>query len=72
MGKPLWIWLITKMGSTDEDSLVIIHALSQLTLAKDYVENYHLNIKANKYLLVQQWKFAVTLNIAAKGIKFKS
>lgn len=50
MGKPLWIWLITKMESTDEDGLVIIHALSQLTLAKDYVKNCHLNIKANKYL----------------------
>lgn len=57
MDKPLWIWLITKMESTDEDSLVIIHALNQLTLAKDCVENYNLNIKANKYL---QQKFAVT------------
>jgi hypothetical protein len=34
-GKPLWIWLITEMENTDEDNLLMISALSQLTLAKD-------------------------------------
>lgn len=38
------------MENTDEDNLLMISALSQLTLAKDYVENYRLSIKANKYL----------------------
>ena len=36
------------------------------------VENYYLNIKANKYLSAQRRKSAVTWYTAPKGIKFKS
>lgn len=36
------------------------------------VENYYLNIKANKYLSAQQCKSTVTYYTAPKGIKFKS
>lgn len=36
------------------------------------VENYYLNVKANKYLSAQQHKSTVTYYTAPKGIKFKS